>query len=581
MPWEIEYDGSRSAIDEYGITDLVRVRKNLLTDKATFKIPKSSLFAEPTFDPNSRIKIFHDNVKWFEGIVTQVPLYCSGIEEEYEYEVSGPWWYLENIIYQQAWNEPIDAELQDPVLHSVYKSRVIIGQNINGESLTVGDQIRDVLAYAISCGAVLSIGSIDIPVNIPFDECRNLSCADIVRRLLRWVPDTVCCFDYSKNIPAVSFKRRNQLSKVELDLLDNVSEFSIRPMFDLQVPAVILCFETTNSCNGKTWKESVVQKYPTTATGFEISALILTINLEGSKSNYIVQEISTEEILPYSVDWWKAHVPGLSALPTSSISISNVSRTSNLPNELISGSIASWMDKSVEHDVVRCKISYFDENEHVVGREIAVRLVATNASTCTFKKLMSLTTAESVPQNLAKQIYDSVNPLQYDGKFVTISSEVSYDFFGKLINFSNGQSAWESMDAVVQEVVEKVDVGKIFVKFGPSKHLGAADLAELTRSGRLLYESSNSTERITAEASGNGVVEQGIYSRVDNTSFGTGKYKMINFSDPSSSGKTVRIDTGDVVATGSATIKFREEYVCDSGVLKKRYSLASEPYSTA
>ena len=258
-----------------------------------------------------------------------------------------------------------------------------------------------------------------------------------------------------------------------------------------------------------------------------------------------------------------------------------MSRTSNLPNELISGSIASWMDKSVEHDVVRCKISYFDENEHVVGREIAVRLVATNASTCTFKKLMSLTTAESVPQNLAKQIYDSVNPLQYEGKFVTISSEISYDFFGKLINFSNGQSAWESMDAVVQEVVEKIDVGKIFVKFGPSKHLGAADLAELTRSGRLLYESSNSTERITAEASGNGVVEQGIYNRVDNTSFGTGKYKMINFSDPSSSGKTVRIDTGDVVATGSATIKFREEYVCDSGVLKKRYSLASEPYSTA
>jgi hypothetical protein len=191
---------------------------------------------------------------------------------------------------------------------------------------------------------------------------------------------------------------------------------------------------------------------------------------------------------------------------------------------------------------------------------------------------MSLTTAETIPSNLAEQIYDAVNPLQYDGSVVLVAEEVSKDFFGKTLNISGGQLAWEGMSATIQEVTENLDSGKIRIKFGPAKHLGAADLAELTRSGRLLFESRGYGERITAEASGNGVVEQGIFARVDNTSFGTGKYKMIRFVDPVNSGRTVQIDASDI-EVNTATVKFREEYVCDSGVLKKRYSLASEPYS--
>jgi hypothetical protein len=77
--------------------------------------------------------------------------------------------------------------------------------------------------------------------------------------------------------------------------------------------------------------------------------------------------------------------------------------------------------------------------------------------------------------------------------------------------------------------------------------------------------------------SGSGTIEQGIYSRVDNTSFGTGKHKMMKFSDPNNSAVSVQIDASDV-AVAAATVKFREEDVCESGVLKKRYSLASEPY---
>jgi hypothetical protein len=485
---------------------------------------------------------------------------------------------LENLIYQQAWKEPVDPEENDSTLYNVYKSRVILGQDISGTRITIGQQITDVINYAISCGANLAIAAIDIPVNIPLDECKDLSCADVIRRLLRWGPDTICHLDYSSEVPEISFLRRSQMQSISVDISSNVSDFSIQPRHDLQVPAVVLKFETTNSVNGKTWKEAVQQKFPDTATGMEFGALVLTINLEGSSANYVIQNITTAEIDTSSVAWWQAHIPSLSNISTTNVSIDNVSRISLLPNELISGSVAPWMNKMTETDVVRCKVSYFDSNESIVDREVAVRIVATDATTGSYNKLMSLTTAEEIPANLADQIYNSVNPLQYDGMITTVAAEAVDDYFGKTLNIINGQSAWEAMNAVIQEVSEHLDSGKTMIKFGPAKHLGAADLAELTRSGRLLFVSKNSRERMTAEPIGNGLVEQGVYSRIDNTSFGTGKYKMIKFSDPASTTKNVQIDTSDIEIS-TATVKFREEDVCDSGILKKRYSLASEPYS--
>jgi hypothetical protein len=417
----------------------------------------------------------------------------------------------------------------------------------------------------------------DIGVSIPLDECKDLSCADAIRRLLRWVPDVVSTVDYALDIAAISFLRRSQMKSTSISLESGIGELFLRPRYDLQVPAVVLKFETTNSANGKTWKELVVQRYPDGCSGTELKALVLTINLEGSKSNYLIQSIETEPIDTASVSWWKAHVPLLSGIESSTISIANASRGSALPNELMSGTIANWMDREAETDVIRCQISYDGEDEAISGRTAAVRIVATDATSGVYKKLLSLTTAEIVPQNLAEQIYAAVNPLHYDGTVTIVGEEISQNFIGKLLNICGGQPAWEAMNAVVQEVSEQLDSGYTVVKFGPAKHLGAADLAELTRSGRLLFTSTNSSERSTAEASGNGVVEQGIFSRVDNTSFGSGSYRMMKFSDPENPAVVVRIDTADV-PMDAATAKFREEDVCDSGVLKKRYSLATEPF---
>lgn len=575
--WTLSYNGVTHSFAEYGISDVVYSWKNQMPDKVTFSVAGRSITDDLLFAPGEIITIYRSGVKWFEGVITQTPLYGTNSVENQQYEASGGWWYLENLIYQQQWNEPIDPSNPDSDLQNVLKSRIILGQDINGDKISIGEQITDVINYARVCGANIALEAIEIDVIIPFDECKDLSCAEVIRRLLRWVPDTICYVDYSKPVPTFSFKRRAQLPVYTMKIFnDRVKNFSLQPRYDLCVPAVVLKFETTNSTNSKAWKTLTVQKYPQDASGMDYKTLVLTINLEGIKANYVAQKISTSAIDTGSLTWWKKHVPWLQNFSPNSVTIRDISRTSILPDELEDGVIADWMDKTVEEDTISAKFSYKNDDIAVIDREVVVKLKATDATTGTYKKLLSVLSAETVPDGLAKSIFESVGTLQYDGSITLIDREVEPNILRFVLNFSDGREEWKTMNAVVQEIVQHLDTGETYIKFGPAKHLGAADLAELTRSGRVLIESRNYSDRVSAEASGNGLIDQGVYCKLENTSTGEGKYGMLKFVDPNNSESTVKIDASDL--TYPLTVIFREEDVCDSGVLKKRFSLASEPF---
>ncbi|MDR0595830.1 MAG: hypothetical protein LBF94_04045 [Puniceicoccales bacterium] len=572
--WKIFYNGEQYTFAELGIGNVRRLWKNQAIDKLIFDVEGRSIFDDPVFASGSTIKVFRGEEKWFEGVISQTPVYGSAKLENHSYEASGGWWFLENLIYQQEWKVPSNSQDPDSSLTNIYKGRIILGQNLDGEKITIGEQVADIVNYAHSCGANLILGTVDIDVHIPFDECKDLSCADAIRRLLRWVPDTVCFIDYSQTTPEIFFKRRAQLTSTSINLLSGVEQFSMQPRYDLLVPAVVLKFETNNSANGKAWKTVDVQKYPEEATGIEFKTLVLTINLEGAKSTHLTQKITSAAIETSSTLWWTQHVPWLAKF--TNVSIANVTRTSSLPYELINGSVADWMSREVEDDVIRANVSYRNNNIAVVDQDIAIKIRATDAETGSYRKLMSLLTAETIPNNLAQGIFESVGVLQYDGSIALVDHEVGTKYEQFLLNFISGRAEWESINAVVQEVVDDLDRGEIYIKFGPAKHLGAADLAELTRSGRLLYESRNYGERTTAEATGSGAVEQGVYSRVEDTLTGDCKYNMLKFVDSENSNSTIKIDASDL--TQSLNVLLREEDVCESGVLKKRFSLASEPF---
>jgi hypothetical protein len=306
----------------------------------------------------------------------------------------------------------------------------------------------------------------------------------------------------------------------------------------------------------------------------ELQSLVMTIELEGTQSTHIKQDIETELIQIDSKTWWQKHLPGMGNV--SNFAVQEPTRESNLPNELLSGSIANWMNCDVEEDIIAAKISYETEDEIVHNRGVAVKINATNAQSKTYRSLVSYVGEETVPENLAENIYQSTSPLQYEGKIRQVCREISGTFLGKAINIADGREEWESMNAVVQTVEENWDTGETVIFFGPAKHLGPDDLSELTKSNRNRFSSRNFHSRSTAEAGGNSYVEQGRYGRIESTSYGPGKMSKLSFCDPANGDRKIFIDAGELEV--DATVCLRQEDVADSGILKKRYTLSSEPF---
>ncbi|MDR1591071.1 MAG: hypothetical protein LBR92_03705 [Puniceicoccales bacterium] len=576
MTWKLKYEGEEKTLAQWGISDVTRRLGNQSVDTVTFKIPGNTIDTPLQFLARKIIQIFQDEQLWFTGIVTKTPIYGSAVEEFHRYTLSGSWWYLDSLIYQQVWKEPVNPNADDSTLSNVQKSHLILGQDSDGNAITIGEQLDDVINYvnaAVGETVIVFAEDIDLPIYIPFDECKDLSCAEVIRRLLRWVPDTITFFDYTQAIPVLYILRRSQLATLSLNVGD-LNEFHFVPRYDLQIQAVVLKFEKTHKGGGKSWKTIEVQRYPTNATGMDLGSLVMTIELEGTQSTHIKQDVETALIQTTSETWWQNHLPGLGSV--SNFTVQDPVREGTLPNELVSGSIAAWMDCSVEEDIVTAKISYETEDEIVHNRAVAVKINTTNAQSKTYRSLISYTGEETVPENLAENIYQSVSPLQYEGKIRLTNGEISGTFLGKIINITDGREEWEAMNAVVQTVEEYLDRGETTIVLGPAKHLGPDDLSELTKSNRYRFSSRNFHSRSTAEAGGNSYVEQGKYGRVENTSYGPGKMGRLSFSDPINTERKISIDIGELDV--DATVCLRQEDVSDSGVLKKRYTLASEPF---
>ncbi|MDR2812397.1 MAG: hypothetical protein LBB05_01215 [Puniceicoccales bacterium] len=576
MAWKLSYENDERTLTEWGICDVTRRSVNQSMDTVTFKIPGNTIDTPLPFAPGQVIQIFQDEQLWFTGIVTKTPIYGSAAEEFHRYTLSGPWWYLDNLIYQQIWKEPVNPNDDDSTLGNIRKSHLVLGQDVDGNAITIGEQLCDVIDYvnaALAENVIVLAEDIDLPVHIPFDECKDLSCAEVIRRLLRWIPDTVTFFDYAQAVPVLHIARRSQLSTLSLAVGD-LNEFHFVPRYDLRIQAVVLKFEKTHKSSGKSWKTIEVQRFPTDATGMELQSLVMTIELEGTQSTHIKQDVETELIQIDSETWWRSHLPELNSV--SNFAVQEPAREGTLPNELVSGSIASWMNCNAEEDTVTAKISYETEDEIVHDREVAVKINSTNAQSKTYRSLVSYVGEETVPTNLAENIYQSVSTLSYEGKIRLVRQEISGTFLGKIIHMEDGREEWKTMNAVAQTVEEHLDTGEITILLGPPKHLGPDDLSELTKSNRYRFSSRNFHSRHTAEAGGNAYVEQGKYGRIENTSYGPGKMSKLSFSNPANTNRKIFIDTSELDV--DVTVCLRQEDVADSGTLKKRYTLSSEPF---
>lgn len=509
--WTIQ--GATGEPTTFAVRNLMSVNSQRLSqavDTVTFT-QAASYDADPEFADGETVTIYRDGAQWFKGRCTAIKRQGSAQSERINYTISGPWWQLQNIIFEQSFNRWLLTAI-DPLTYTeteVTLARIILGTDIDGARITSGEAITEAVNYALTAlgsAALFQLGDVDPSAELPYEELNSLSCAEVINRVLRWHPDVVAYFDYATTPPTLHFKKRSALSSQTFAIDDVIiAENSINPRHDLQKNGVIIKYERVDSYNDEKIKRVITDEAGATSDPFK--TLKLYFNLEGYSVTYLTQAVKVETIQPNSATWWRKNDPEL-ALATA-ITVSNGVRSPALNDEgeagesytaqLIEGSIANWMEKETWQQIVTAEVSYTLNGENFSNVKKTLGVVGTNATTKNYQIADSESVAETKPEGLAADILSSINTLHYDGIVELTQGDVSADnHLAKKINVSGGRVEWATMNAQVYEVNYSLDKGSTVIAFGPARHLGATDLFQLARNVRTRQPATGQT-RATGE----------------------------------------------------------------------------------
>ena len=475
----------------------------------------------------------------FSGLLIDVETIGSPRTEGRRYTVSGPFGYLQNTVYMQQRNT-WDNVAKEKVI--AYTSHLFLNVTSDGIYLNTGQQIHDVFHYL---GTVLGLPIQDDQTNYPalnifVDEIKELSCAEVVIRMLRWSPDSVMWFDYTTSPPTFRCARRATMAVNNLSLAvptssgatqaqPTIGEVNIKPRGDLVRYEVVLKYEVNNVSDGTLYVSIFTDAWPVNATGQRPKSLVNTIDLQGYQATHLQMDIVTQPIKSNDsspanvVAWWGDREPWLADPDlTNSPVITPVARTGTLPNELLSGSIATWMKDGSGNPINAAKeliqasclasaTTTTATKENSKKSQLQANVMTTDAETGTYGTWNISSYGEPIPVGLAKDIFDAVNFVQYEGTFKINEQDCSgLVQMGQVVNILNGKtlsgperSDWSDMNSIVTQISMNLDRGETTVKIGPVGFLKAPDLIALLRMNRRTILINNPASLQTAEATNN------------------------------------------------------------------------------
>lgn len=496
MSWFLKYKNKKQSFAAWQIFNVKRHLLNQETDTLTFQTTSET----PAFDCEEILEIFFDDTRQFFGRITETPCHLTPKQEIRTYVVSGLFWFLEHLVYQQPWQYFQNEQGTQTAL--VPRSRCILGQAENGERMDAQHCIKAILEYAhrhkipIECGQVEGFNFL-----FPYETIKDCSCAEALKKLLQWTPDAVVWIDYTAPIPKLNIVRSPLLPTKTVSEAQ-CSDITITPRHDLKLNAVVLNYEHTHSNEKGSWKTTTIDAFPQTATGEELNALILTIELEGTKTHLQEQHVLVEPINCDSIDWWKAHIPALKDIPNKNITLSEVQRTQTYPNELVEGAVAPWMRCQATYETITSIISYQTESVNVERQRFALKLCSTNAQTKTYRQIICINAGTEPPKGLAKILYESSQCLQYEGTLVLSTETFPKPLLGQCLQLPQALINGHSVSLPIQEEIDDIDNETIWVRFGAPKQLTPNDLVQLMHTNRTRHIAGDAQMRFAQRSFG-------------------------------------------------------------------------------
>lgn len=243
MNWTIAYNGTEKLLADWGLARLTRKLVSQGMDELTFQADGTAADAAPLFPHGATLTLWRDRATdsggnflggttWFQGLVVQVPRAGAPDSESVAYKAAGPWWYLENLTFQQAYQNiflgyAVAGDPTTAIFGPANSSHLFLNQAAVPSALlkiTTGQQIIEALNWALlpfvnaNVTPPFQIGAVTPAVDVPIDEVRDITCAEVIHKMLRWSPDAVTWFDYTTSPPTFYCKRRSELTTVNLDV---------------------------------------------------------------------------------------------------------------------------------------------------------------------------------------------------------------------------------------------------------------------------------------------------------------------------------------------------------------------------
>ena len=260
--WELSLGGDRRPLRAWGIASANLRRRSFGVGELSLTAPALAIDEDPLFPAEQAVVLWRDGARHFTGRITSPEVYGAARTENHTYVASDPWWFLENLRYQESRYMAVDPTDPDSALQEVFSPRAVLFNTLAGAQQTAAQQITQALGYANTRGANIAVGTIGIGAQPPWEEASSISCAEVVKRSARYAPDAVQWWDHATAKPTCHVRRRGVLDAVSLDLdaADRISLLSIRPLNEARVPGVRFFFEDiVQRSNGKTWARYVSQ----------------------------------------------------------------------------------------------------------------------------------------------------------------------------------------------------------------------------------------------------------------------------------------------------------------------------------
>jgi len=505
--WTLTYDGTTKSFADWGLRDLRRSQVSQSVGSVTFTQSGATYDGTPLFAIDSIITISKDGVPWHVGPVIVTPREGGAKSEKMGYEVADPWWYLEQLPFEQL---IVTGLLGTPT----NTTRIALFASVAGGitiKLTVQQMIQVVISYAAAAGAPIQAafaGSFGI--SPPIVDMRDPTCAEVIRQILRWLPDVTCGWDYATTPPTLTFATRAGATVRQIDLADHASVnlINITPRDDLRRERVMIAYEITSTDDDGT---HVSQLLDVAGTGSPFRTLKATLQLSGPQTTLQKQYIETEPVNEDSATWWQRHVPTLLAATDLSISAGSI-----MPEEdgadtfnaaIINGQVPGWMDDPDNPASGNMRISALASYKvatadggvvEFVDDPVSVTMNCTYLATGTYTTVASYTAGESVPTGLAASLLNALGALQYETSLKIKRREC--DFVtkpGEVLNLLNGATGWSTARMQVQRVDEVISSGETTIHCGPAKHLSPQDIIEMLRTFRSRQPVYNLDERAT------------------------------------------------------------------------------------